>query len=423
MGGPCARMKAALLLGVAALAVLAMASGRDDGSMYVMETQHYRVRTDVSQDFAGLVGRHMEAIHKEYSRRLKEFELKVGDKFEVRVYARRVDYDAAVPGELLGSGGAFVSKDRLLAACMEGRTDEQVFRTLYHEGLHQFLYSSFAQECPVWVNEGLAEYFSEATWNGRTFSTGQVPAGRLYVVQSALRANQYVPLENLFKMKSEEWLDNVRSTETRASLQYCEAWSVVHFLIHARGGRYGPRLLDYLRNISEGVDRALAFDKSFGSNVASLERAWSAYVMQLRPGPDQVCRRNLELLAFMALHIYATPQRFRSLEELHGDLTRENVRWHVVTPYGEEITSANREAVELLFRCPYDRRPSRASYILLKDAETGLPTLFCNHHQGIVAMAYYVPGGEGGYTVEVEQVVRDTLPLQLVRTLDSLSPR
>ena len=402
-----------------AVAVASFAAGR----AHLVETEHYNVRTDVDERFTRLVGEHMEAIYGEYAVRLKGYELKVHGKFQVRVFARREDYDAAVPAPLAGSAGAFVSADRLLAACKEGRTDEQVFRTLYHEGFHQFLYCCVSQDCPLWVNEGLAEYFSEATWNGRSFSTGQVPAGRLFVITRAVNANEHIPLEALFRMESREWLRNMKGLRTAASLQYCQAWSVVHFLIHAEDGRRGTLLLDYLRRVSEGMDHERAFERSFSSYIAAFERAWKSYVLRLRPGPDQVCRGNLEILAFIAMKIYGTPERFTSLQHLHERLTDRRLEWYVVTSYGERVASSDSQRTASLFMCPYDRKRRGASYILLRNAQTGLPELYCNHHRGIVVRAYYVRRPDGECEVEVEQVVRKTLEPALVRKLEAESRR
>ena len=419
----CGKMKGVFRLAIVVLIAVAAGLAPAERSIHRVETEHYHVRTDVGRQFTELVGQHMEAIYKAYTSRFGGYKLKVHEKFVVRVFARQADYNAAVPDKLRGSAGGFISADKMLLSYKESRTDEEVFRTLYHEGFHQFLYSSIAQECPLWVNEGLAEYFSEATWNGRRFTTGQVPVQRLHVVQSALKAGKHIPLEVLFRTDSDQWFRNIRAARTRASLQYCEAWSVVHFLIHASGGRHRPRLLDYLRRISEGMDHGRAFEKSFGSDVKSFERAWADYVMELKPGLDQLCRRNLEILGVVALDVYGTPRQFTSLSDLRRALKDKRVRWTVDTSYGEKINSDDTRKVASLFKCPYDKGRGRTSYVLLKEARTGLPVLFCNHHRGVVLKAYFVPSPHGGYEMEVEQQVRATLPRELLAQLRSPSEK
>ena len=49
------------------------------------------------------------------------------------------------------------------------------------------------------------------------------------------------------------------------------------------------------------------------------------------------------------------------------------------------------------------------SYILIRDSRTGMPTLVCTHHPGVVELAYYTTGSSGDLTVTVEEQVWDTL--------------
>jgi len=281
---------------------------------HTVQSAHYEVSSDLGPVFTALVARHMEAIHREYELRFRGYGSRGHERFQVKVYARREDYDAAVPAPLRGSAGAFISGQRLLATFKGERTDEAVFRTLYHEGFHQFLHSCVARNVPMWLNEGFAEYFAEATWNGERFTTGRVPWVRLHVLRKAMAEGSYIPLRRLFAMGNREWLARAWGEEGEGALQYCEAWSVVHFLLHADGGRYRPRILGYLKLLSEGAESRGAFVKSFGSDVDGFERAWRRYVMQLRPGPDEVCARNLRVLAFAAMSYYRDPTRFGSLE-------------------------------------------------------------------------------------------------------------
>jgi hypothetical protein len=299
-----------------------------------------------------------------------------------------------------------------------------VFRTLYHEGFHQFLFNRVSANVPLWLNEGFAEYFAEATWNGKRFTTGQVPWERLRVLKNALRGGTHIPLGQLFAMRSEEWLASVRADDNQAPVQYCEVWSVVHFLLHAKGGRYRDRALGYLRLISEGMDHDEAFLESFGSNVDGFERAWRQYVMALESGPDDICRKNMEVIAFLALRYYGDLGRFTSLERLRRDLLdSEGFEWHVTTGDGEKISGKDKQRVMALFKCPYDRSGAPVSYVLLKNLRTGRPELYCTHHAGIVMKAYYVAGAEPGREVEVERIVRATLPRELAKELESPAGR
>ena len=412
-----ARTRSAWL--VVAIAALVAGAGPAQGMFHTLKTDHYDVATDVSPQFTTLVGRHMEAIYKAYVARLRGYRMRTDARFTVKVFSWRKDYYASVPPELMGSAGAFVSDLRLLAAFREGRTDEQVFRTLYHEGFHQFLFTCVTRNPPLWVNEGLAEYFFEATWNGTGFTTGQAPIERLHIVKTALRQQDHIPLAVLFAMETESWLHNLRREPTRSSLQYSEAWSVVHFLIHAQGGRHRAKLLKYLRLMSSGGGHGDAFQKSFGTQVGAFEKAWARYVMGLKPGADSVCRNNLDMLAHLALMVYGQPRKFTSLKGLHTRLTDSRNSWHIESSHGIRIESTDGKAVGRLFRCPRAKGGKRSGYLLVTDPGTGLPVLACLEHRGVVLLARYVPKPGSGYDVRTEQLVQATVPWELARALQS----
>lgn len=398
------------------LAVSAAAAGeREAGRFHEVQTDHYRVYTDLSERFTHLVGQHMEEIYREYERRFEGYDLKEHDRFRVRVFKRQSDYEDATPAELKGSVGSFISSRRLLAAYMGDHTEERVFKTLYHEGFHQFLWSAVGAKVPLWVNEGFAEYFSEAVWNGRRFSMGRVSGGRVEVIREALGNRQHIPLQELFRMENDGWLANVRGGDAR--LQYAQAWSVVHFLCHAGEGRHRRRLLGYIKMLADGTGRQKAFRSSFGTDMEGFEGAWSRYVSGLQPGPEEQCRSNMKVLLFMGRQIFDGPPNFTSLKKLRRAMLSDSHRWHVTLGNGEKIRSSEKRRIVALFKCPLDRGRRESSYILLRNPETRLPELYCVHHSGNVIRAYFRGSGGGEYQERAQRVVSATLPHEVLRAL------
>ena len=383
-----------------------------------LKTPHYNVTTELGPEFTRIVADHMEHIFQEYSRRLSQFDTQTNERFNVRVYATQSGYESAMPRSLTGSSGAFVAHLRLLATYKGDRTREDVLRTLYHEGFHQFMYRCISSKCPLWLNEGLAEYFAEATWNGRGFETGQVPPERLKIIQEAIRHREYLPFSSLFALKQRSWLRTVHMNRSQASLQYCQAWSAVHFLIHGDQGRYFNRLMGYLKSINTGMDSDTAFKKHFGQDMAGFDHAWRNYVMNLRPDAKHQCKRNMRLLLHLAQRAYDTPRDFRSLSHYRNMLlTDRRVEWSVTSAYGETFSSSDSRRAADLFRCPFDPADRDTSYVLMRDKRTGLPTLFCVHHSGVIIKGYYRRGPGGEYKVEVEEQVDSTLPPGLKQSI------
>lgn len=408
-------LAAAAVLSVAV--VRAPAARSKEPAMFRCETRHYMVETDTSPQFAEVVGRHMEEIFKEYSRRFKDYG-RLTTRFDVAVFRTQQGYADRVPPLVQGSTGVFVSAQSLLAAHCENRTPEEVLRTLYHEGFHQFMYCVVSQRCPVWLNEGLAEYFSEATWNGQSFTTGRVPTMRLHTVQQALRDGTYIRLGELFAMEPAQWLQNVRTDARRASLHYSQAWSVAQFLIHANNGAYAAMLDRFVKEISEGRSHDDAFRRCFGTDLAAFEVTWGRYVMSLKPSPEFHCRDNMEAILLLAAMVYKDPREFTSVAELRPRLLSGRAgRWEIIRPTGEKVTSDRRADVADLFRCPFDQGGQRVSYVLVRNLQTGAPMLVCDHHPGVIIKAYYEPAPDGSLRPVVEEEVRETVRPDLIQAI------
>jgi hypothetical protein len=387
-------------------------------SMGHYETAHYEIETDGDPSLAVMVGRHMEEIHRLYSEMFSDYG-QTERQFEVKVFTTTAEYARTVPEEIAGSTGAFIPRQRLLVANMEGRTAEEVMRTLYHEGFHQFMFEAVSAYCPIWLNEGIAEYFAEATWNGTTFTLGQVPTVRLHIVQQSLRDGSYIRFADLFSLDPRAWVQSAASNARRASLQYTQAWSIVHFLVHGSDGRYVRLLNSYLKSLSDGRDPERAFRDVFGTDLSSFEQAWAQHVMSLTPSAKFVCRDRMQMLMHLAELVYSDPREFESVPDLRNRLLRNPAyAWSITTPTGVRITSQDRDAAAALFRCPFDKGRHGSSFVVLRSLETGEPTLFCNHHPAVVIAAYYDGQSRGRRRVTVEERVRETVRPELLRAIE-----
>ena len=58
---------------------------------------------------------------------------------------------------------------------MAQKMDARTWHTVQHEGFHQFAHVVIRGDLPIWVNEGLAEYFGEAVFTGDGFVSGVIP--------------------------------------------------------------------------------------------------------------------------------------------------------------------------------------------------------------------------------------------------------
>ena len=392
-----------------AVLLVALCAGASAGEQMVRErSEHYVIETNISREFARLARQHMESMFSAYRRALPRFDQPLEKKFRVKLFRSKAGYNSAVPDMVRGSSGVFVSQKRMLAAYLGDRVPESVFRTLYHEGFHQFMFQAISRDSPLWVNEGLATYFAEGTWNGNGFTLGQVPLKRLHVVRQAIRRNNIVPFSRLMRMDTDKWVRNIRINKSRASVQYSQVWSFIHFLLHASGSHHSSRLMGYLTAISRGRDHERAFQKHIGGDMQALTRSWKSYVFNLKPSAKSICKRNLRVLMKMALEIWDTPARVKNVAVLKRMLLKNNnLQWSATGPYGTPFGSQKRRQSAGLFTCPGDGAPPTRSYRMIR-VNGRNPGLYCTHHPGIILRAY-TKSKAGGDRVQVEERVRETL--------------
>ena len=138
---------------------------------------------------------------------------------------------------------------------------------VYHEYLHHVLGNNYPG-LPLWLNEGLAEYYSTFTVAGNEAKLGEpVLSHVVWLYQNAL-----LPLRDLISMN----YDSPGYNEgTRQGGFYAESWALAHYLLSRPERR--ERTAQYLRDLFDGVPGDQAFEKAFG-DPALLERDLRAYV-------------------------------------------------------------------------------------------------------------------------------------------------
>jgi len=203
-----------------------------------------------------------------------------------------------------------------LAFWTENLPRRRIEHVLQHEGFHQFAYSRFGSDLPIWVNEGLAEFFGEAVLVGKELVIGQTTPNVLDRVRNAIEEESYVPFRQMISMSSEQWGSNVRNGD--ASLQYHQAWSMVHFLIYGEDGRYQRAFEQYLKLMNNAVRSEDAFIRAFGAaDLEGFERKWREYAAVAKPSAFVTALERMEFLAEGLLELKMrgeTPETFEQLK-------------------------------------------------------------------------------------------------------------
>jgi len=324
----------ALLLTVGAAPAPARAQAQP--LLRVMETRHYRIHTDLDRKFAEELGRRMDAMYDDYSRRLQDFSPAAAqaaapaDKFEVYLFKQRKHYLEFTKNKVPNTGGVFMPARNTLAAFLEGQGRDALRRTLQHEAFHQFAHSLIHPDLPPWVNEGLATVFEEGIFLGRSFTLGQVPPRRVRQLQADIHNGRLVPFREIMTMSLDDWSSALNDKHaTRGATQYNQAWAMCHFLIFAqRNGDnvYRRRFLDMLARVHRGEDGMAAFTAAFSANIDGFESRFKEFAADLESTPAATMIERQDILADMLTILADQGQRFNTIEEFRKTLANGGYR-------------------------------------------------------------------------------------------------
>lgn len=265
------------------------------------ESRYYSIHTNLNREEALEYGVHMDLIFKEYARRFAVLRGDQRGKQDLYLLRTRGDYIEAMAKfgiRAEASGGMFFWGGSVsgLATWVEGLSRDQVFDTLQHEGFHQFAHSKLGDQLPLWVNEGLAEYFGAAIVVKGDVRLGIVDGDRVDRIIGAFKTNQAIDFEELLNLGSQQWQNNMLTGSAKGHLQYDQSWATVHFLIHGDGGRYQNAFGEYLVLISRGRAHIQAFRQTFGDDNQQFANRWMKFLSEVEPDPYSTALKRIQFL-------------------------------------------------------------------------------------------------------------------------------
>jgi hypothetical protein len=295
-----------VLLPLSLLAPRAFADG--SATMRQYETQYYVLYTDLPEIQAKDAALRMTKMAEVYHRRTADFSGAIHRKFPVYMYANLKDYYA--DGGRPDSGGLF--DGRVLRVAAADGVNARVWHVLQHEGFHQFASAVIGGERPMWLNEGIAEYFGEAVFTGDDYVTGIVPQWRLTRVREELADKRFASIDQMMQLTPEQWNGKL------SVANYDQGWAMVHFLIHGDGGKYRDAFGRFMQAIGNHHPWRTAWADQFGNDTVGFEQRWSAYWSGLPDHPtlDLYTSATVATLTSYLARAAAAGQTFGSLDEL-----------------------------------------------------------------------------------------------------------
>jgi tetratricopeptide (TPR) repeat protein len=143
------------------------------------------------------------------------------------------------------------------------------YEPIYHEYVH-YLTRRMASQLPLWLVEGLAEFYGNTRIQSKKAIVGAPSNWNLRI----LHERPPLPLSTLFAVDASS---PYYHEENKTSIFYAESWALTHYLITRDWGAGTQHFQDFIRLLGEGVGPELAAQRTIG-DLASLDAQLSHYI-------------------------------------------------------------------------------------------------------------------------------------------------
>ncbi len=279
---------------------------------------HYLIH-DLSPEEEQEVLLRMEAMVDEYIARTRDFSGRLNQKLPFMLFRKPADYYRN--GGIEGSAGVFTGAS--LMAIAGEKLNNNTWHTIQHEGFHQFAAAVIGGDMPIWVNEGLAEYFGEAVYTGDGFVSGAIPRHRLKRVQGLFAKGSFKSVERMMGTTHQQWNRELNINN------YDQAWTMVTFLAHGEDGKYQKAFGRFMIALNKQVPWQKAWQDSFGS-AAGFETKWEAWWTseERTASVDVYARAATQMLTSYLGRATSQKQSFDDIDKLLAAVEANEVKWH-----------------------------------------------------------------------------------------------
>ena len=269
-------------LRILSLVLLVTASpsfAKEGGDSWVeVHSPHFRVLSDGSEKQARHVAGQLERMRAVFHAAFPKAHVDPPEPIFVIALKDRKAFQALEPEAYLAKGqldlaGLFLrAPDKNYVLLRLDAQGEHPYATVYHEYTHLLL-SDVGSWLPLWLNEGLAEFFENTDIHEKDADVGQ-PSRDLILL---LRQNKLLPLETLLAVdvKSPYYHE-----EQKGSIFYAESWALVHMIEAADELLHTRRMADYVDIVSKHVDPVTAGERAFG-DLPQMQKALEMYIAQV----------------------------------------------------------------------------------------------------------------------------------------------
>jgi tetratricopeptide (TPR) repeat protein len=285
-----------------------------DSTVHWLEVQspHFVVLTDSNEKQARRIAGQFEEMRAVFHKLIPNAASDASSPIVVVALKDRKGFQALEPEAYLAKGqldlaGLFMSApDKSYILLRLDTQDEHPFATVYHEYTHYMLRK--AEWIPLWLNEGLAEFYQNTDIHEKDVLLGQPSQDNILY----LRESRLLPLTTLFLV---DHSSPYYHDEQKGSVFYAESWALTHYIEVMDSQKKTNHLRDYAQYLIQKEDPVAAAQHAFG-DLKQLQKALENYVQQ---GSFSMFKMN------SAFPVDASSFSVKPVSKAEADATRADV--------------------------------------------------------------------------------------------------
>src|ERR1700724_3745484 len=257
-----AAMSKSLLVPLLVLAT-AFAHARDKAENWIeIRSPHFTVITNSNEKQGRRVADQFERMRSVFPVVFPKLQIDPGSPLIVLAIRDERDFKALEPAAYLAKGslklgGLFLrAPDKNYVLMRLDAEGEHPYAVVYHEYTH-LLVGKSAEWMPLWMNEGLGEFYQNTEIHEKDASLGEPSTENIML----LRQNRLLPLATLFAVDQKS---PYYHEENKGSIFYAESWALTHYLNIKDRQDKTSRLSQYSDLLIKNVEPVLAATQAFG---------------------------------------------------------------------------------------------------------------------------------------------------------------
>jgi hypothetical protein len=264
---------------------------------WVIETDHYQVRTNAGLEEGVRLATELEQCYGVFSRLfagygLSEEQLRAAfggqpsrarlfrpprGQFIVHLYRNREEFQKRIARfralDQATATGLYVPSDRIVYCYRDEELEGGWLASVLHEATHQLFVEATARfqfgprDGNYWVVEGVAAYMESLHRRNGWLLVGSWDTPRLKLAREQLvQHHRYIPLNKLVELTAQDF------ARRDSSFLYGQSALVVHFLLHCEKGKYRRVLLSFLEEVLSGRASPDTLSKMLGMSYEDIDR-------------------------------------------------------------------------------------------------------------------------------------------------------